>query len=392
MTELFAHPLFVPLLLSVAIVGIFPLMAGYLTLVERKVLADMQTRLGPMRVGPYGLLQPLADALKLLLKEDVIPAESDRFLFWIAPVVTTITALVAMTIIPFSDRLFVADVNVGLLIFAAMGALGIFGIILGGWSSNSHYPLLGALRSAAQLVSYEVALGLGLLCGVITAGSLSLVQIVHAQEQRQIWFVFENFGMMVLAFFVFFVAAAAETNRPPFDLPEADSELVAGFHTEYSGMRFGLFMLAEYGNLFLVSSIAVTLFWGGWLRPFSNLSWLSIPFNYAFPFALFAYIGVSCFRLSRQEPHRGFAALLQGVGVVMILLGALFLIPFLNPYIAAPFWFFFKVAVIIYLFIWFRGTFPRFRYDQLMDLGWKFLIPFGLVVVFLNALAGLIRG
>jgi NADH-quinone oxidoreductase subunit H len=212
-----------------------PLVAGYLSLVERKVLADFQVRLGPMRVGPHGLLQPIADAFKLLLKEDIIPANSDKAIFWFAPCVSTITALTAFAVLPFAKNIFVADVNVGLLVISATSGVGILGIILGGWSSNSHYPLMGALRSAAQLVSYEVALSFALLSGVMAAGTLSMQGIVKAQLDRGVWFVFDNYFFMIVPFAVYLIAATAETNRAPFDLPEAESELVAGFHTEYSG-------------------------------------------------------------------------------------------------------------------------------------------------------------
>ena len=268
MDAILHSPLFVPMAVMVVVIALFPLVAGYIVLVERKVLADFQVRLGPMRVGPHGLLQPIADALKLLLKEDIVPTDSDKALFWFAPVISTFTALASFSVIPFGQYIYAADVNVGILIVSAMSAVGILGIILGGWASNSHYPLLGALRSAAQLVSYEVALSFALLSGVMVAGTLSMQGIVHAQQERGIWFVFANYGFMIVPFVVYLISATAETNRAPFDLPEAESELVAGFHTEYSGFRWALYFLAEYANIFVVSSVAVTLFWGGWLRPF----------------------------------------------------------------------------------------------------------------------------
>src|SRR3989441_6289966 len=221
MQSVLASPLFIPIAVTIVIIAVFPLIAGYLTLVERKVLADFQVRLGPMRVGPHGLLQPIADALKLLLKEDIIPAEADRWIFWFAPVISTITGLSAFAVIPFAKAIYIADVNVGLLVISAMSAVGILGIILGGWSSNSHYPLLGALRSAAQLVSYEVALAFALLSGVMVAGTLSMQGIVKAQQERGVWFVFENYCFMIVPFVVYIIAATAETNRAPFDLPEA---------------------------------------------------------------------------------------------------------------------------------------------------------------------------
>src|SRR5580700_5592284 len=289
----FSHPLFVPIVVTLAIIALFPLVAGYIVLVERKVLADFQVRLGPMRVGPHGLLQPIADALKLMLKEDIIPTDADKAIFWFAPVISTFTGLTAFAVLPFAQNIYVADVNVGLLVISAMSAVGILGIILGGWSSNSHYPLLGALRSAAQLVSYEVALAFSLLSGLMVAGTLSMQGIIHAQQERHIWFVFENYGFMIVPFVTYIIAATAETNRAPFDLPEAESALVAGFHTEYSGFRWALYFLAEYANIFVVSSVAVALFWGGWLRPFPNVAWLELPVNTLFPFLLFIGSGAS---------------------------------------------------------------------------------------------------
>src|SRR3970282_929911 len=257
--------------LILLIVAVVPLLAGYIVLLERKVLADMQVRLGPMRVGPHGLLQPIADALKLLIKEDIIPDTADKWVFWFAPAISVTTALSAFAFVPFSQRAYVVDVNVGILFLLAISSVGILGIILGGWSSNSHYPLLGALRSAAQLVSYEVALGMAILSGVLLAGTLSMREIVRVQQEQHIWF----FAYSPIAFFLYLVASVAETHRAPFDLPEAESELVAGFHTEYSGFRWALYFLAEYANMIVVSSIAVTLFLGGWLAPFPNVSWLN---------------------------------------------------------------------------------------------------------------------
>src|SRR5579862_5076186 len=320
------HPLFTPLLVTLVIIALFPLVAGYIVLIERKVLADFQVRLGPMRVGPHGLLQPIADALKLLIKEDIIPTESDQLIFWLAPVISTFTGLTAFAVIPFSKYLYVADVNVGLLVISAMSAVGILGIILGGWASNSHYPLLGALRSAAQLVSYEVALSFALLSGVMVAGTLSMQGIIQAQQTRGIWFIFSNYGFMIVPFVVYIIAATAETNRAPFDLPEAESELVAGFHTEYSGFRWALYFLAEYANIFVISSVAVTLFWGGWLRPFPSVTWLA-ALDYIVPVALFAGSGASCFLLIKKlrDPIQQKVLIVVALGLIGA--GALFAIP-----------------------------------------------------------------
>jgi len=389
MQTILASPLFIPIAVTIVIIAVFPLIAGYLTLVERKVLADFQVRLGPMRVGPHGLLQPIADALKLLLKEDIIPTDADRSIFWIAPVISTFTALTSFAVLPFSQYLFVADVNVGILVIMAMSAVGILGIILGGWASNSHYPLLGALRSAAQLVSYEVALSFALLSGLMVAGTLSMQGIVKAQQARGIWFAFSNYGFMLVPFVVYIISATAETNRAPFDLPEAESELVAGFHTEYSGFRWALYFLAEYANIFVACSVAVTLFWGGWLRPFPNVEWLA-PINYVLPFLVFAGSGASTFLLVKKLRDPLQQKVLVLVALLLIGVGVLFLLPPVNSAAIGLFWFLFKVALVIYLLIWFRGTFPRFRYDQLMNIGWKYMIPIGMGAVMVNALLGMI--
>jgi NADH-quinone oxidoreductase subunit H len=388
MDKLLSNPLFIPIVMTLVIVGLVPLAAGYLTLVERKVLADFQVRLGPMRVGPHGLLQPIADALKLFLKEDIIPTDADRTIFWFAPVVCTVAGLTAFAVLPFSEKLYVADVNVGLLVVSAMSSVGILGIILGGWASNSHYSLLGALRSAAQLVSYEVALAFALLSGVMSAGTLSMQGIVKSQLNRGVWGVFDNYFFMIVPFAVYVIAATAETNRAPFDLPEAESELVAGFHTEFSGFRWALYFLAEYSNLIVVCSVAVTLFWGGWLRPFPSVAWLEVPLNVAFPAVLFVGIAAATLTLVRKLKDQVQQVVLVLVAVALAAIGALFIIPVVNHAAIGLFWFLLKVSAIIYLMVWFRGTFPRFRYDQLMNIGWKIAIPVGMAAVLINAVLG----
>ena len=392
MQELISHPLFMPLVVTALVIGVFPLVAGYIVLVERKVLADMQVRLGPMRVGPYGLLQPLADALKLLLKEDIVPTNADKFIFWIAPVISCFCALTGFVVIPFNSWIHIADVNVGILVIAATSSVGILGIILGGWSSNSHYALLGALRSAAQLVSYEVALSLSLVCGIMAAGTLQMPAIVEAQMARHIWFAFDNFGLMWVAFMIYLIAATAEINRTPFDLPEAESELVAGFHTEYSGFRWALFMLAEYGNIFVVASVGVVLFLGGWLRPFPNVGWLEIPMNYGVPVFIFGGSAAGCVYITGRLKDLSLRIVLMVVTGGLAFVALLFAIPVLNQAMAGVFWFLLKVSFWIYLMVWFRGTFPRFRYDQLMNVGWKVLIPTAIIAVLLNAIVGMAKG
>jgi NADH-quinone oxidoreductase subunit H len=275
-------------------------------------------------------------------------------------------------------------------VITAASAVGVLGIILGGWSSNSHYALLGSLRSAAQLVSYEVAVGLALISGIMMAGPLSMVNIVKMQETRHVWFVFSNYGLMIVPFMVYLISAIAETNRLPFDLPEAESELVAGFHVEYSGFRWSFYFLAEYVNMLVVSAVAVTLFWGGWLRPFPNVAWLEIPLDYGFPVLLFAGSGLLCVRMVWRETVRWRQIFMWVVALGVMACALPFLYPPVNAMIIGVFWFLLKISAIVYIFIWLRGTFPRFRYDQLMNIGWKYMIPIGLGAILVNAAAGML--
>jgi NADH-quinone oxidoreductase subunit H len=381
-----------PLVYAVVIVALLPLLAGYIVLLERKVMADMQARLGPMRVGPHGLLQPIADALKLLIKEDIIPQNADRFLFWFAPVLSVSMALLAYAAMPFGPAFQIADLNVGLLFILAVSSLGIYGIVLGGWASNSHYSLLGALRSAAQLVSYETAAGLGLVSALVWAGSLSMKSIVQAQYDRGIWFI----AYVPVGFFVYMVASIAETNRAPFDLPEAESELVAGYMTEYSGFRWALYFLGEYANMVIVAGIATTLFLGGWLRPFArdhtHFPGTSIELLDLLPAVLFLGAAAFCLRLAPRQPvkvQKMVMAAVAGLCVILaiVMLAALFASPGVIAGIHGAFWFLAKVFAYIYAFLWFRFTFPRYRFDQLMRLGWRFLIPLALVNVIGTAIA-----
>ncbi|HSK11189.1 MAG TPA: NADH-quinone oxidoreductase subunit NuoH [Vicinamibacterales bacterium] len=316
----------------------------YLVLLERKVQAWVQVRLGPMRVGPSGLLQPVADVLKLFLKEDLTPARADKALFTLAPIIVLVPALIAFAVIPFGEEvtifgrpvpLYIADLNVGLLYIVSVAAIGVYGIILGGWASNSKYPLLGSLRASAQLISYELAVTMTFVTIALAAGSLSMVQIVEAQRQNGVWFAF----VQPIALFIYAVGALAETNRSPFDLPEAEAELVAGFHTEYSGMRFALFFLAEYTNMIVVSAVAATLFFGGWLRPFPGVEAL-------------AFLG----------------------------------------FVPGWIWFILKTFALLYVFLWIRATLPRYRYDQLMALGWKWLIPLAIANIVVTATVKVILG
>ena len=306
----------------IVIIGVGMLHVAYATYFERKVIGHMQMRLGPMRVGPHGLLQPFADGIKLFFKEDIIPAEADKPVFFGAPVISLLGALSALAVIPFSENIAVSNINISLLFVFAASALGAYGIIMAGWSSNSKYSFLGGLRSASQIISYEVAMGLSLVGVMMLAGSLNLVEIVKAQERYPLGaFLFPQ----IIGFFIFIVSAIAETNRAPFDLPEAESELVAGYFVEYSGIRFALFFLAEYMGMIVMSSIATICFLGGWNGPFR------IPY---IPFA----------------------------------------------------WFALKVYCILFLYYWVRASLPRYRYDHLMGVGWKVLIPLALVNIVITGI------
>jgi NADH-quinone oxidoreductase subunit H len=369
---------------------------------ERKILAHMQVRLGPMRVGPHGLLQPIADAIKLLLKEDIIPAEADGLIFWIAPFIVVLAAFTVFVVVPFGPTHAVTDMNIGILFMLGVSSLSVLGIVMAGWASNSHYPLIGALRSSAQMVSYEVAMGLAVVSVIIMTslndtgtGTLSMIGIVKAQLAQQEWFVFKFFPLGLVGFVIFAIAMVAETNRAPFDLPEAESELTAGFHTEYSGFRWSLFFLAEYSAMIAVSSIAVTLWLGGWLRPFPNAlsgpTW-DLVFS-LFPALSFLFLAaMTFFNVVRMPKHPLFKIQtmgLAGFGAVLGLIGLVLLIPGVRDRVNDIFWFSAKVAVFMYLYIWYRGTFPRYRFDQLMKVGWKILLPMGLALLVLTAVVGM---
>ena len=312
LTVIEALCLLVPLLIGVA----------YLTYAERKVLAAMQLRKGPNVVGPFGLMQPFADALKMMMKETIIPSGSNRLLFLMAPMLTFSLAMLAWAVIPLNDGWAIANINVGLLYLFAISSLGVYGIIIAGWASNSKYAFLGAMRSAAQMVSYEVSMGFVLVCVLLCAGSLNLTDIVRAQTH--LWFCIPLFPM----FIVFFISTLAETNRAPFDLPEGESEIVAGFFVEYSAMSFALFFLGEYANMILMSAMTTILFLGGWLAPFGIAPFTWIP------------------------------------GVI---------------------WFVLKICLCLFVFLWVRATFPRYRYDQLMRLGWKVFLPLSLAWLVITA-------
>ena len=334
-----------------AVMGVVMLTVMVLTLAERKVLGWMQDRMGPMEVGPYGVLQPIADGLKLFFKEDIIPAGANKFLFTLAPILALVPAMIGFAVIPFGPSLtielfgmqikpfVISDINIGILYILAFASIGAYGIILGGWSSNSKYSLLGGLRSAAQVISYELCVGLAIVGVILLSGSLSLVKITEAQAGGfWNWFVIAMPFPQIFAFVVYVISAVAETNRVPFDLPEAESELVAGFFTEYSGMRFAFFFIAEYANMILVSCVAAALFLGGWNAPY--------------PGTILGYIGLDSL-----------------------------------AWIENVVWFAAKVYFFLFLFFWLRATLPRLRYDHWMRFGWKAMLPIALGNIVLTAIA-----
>jgi len=327
------HPVIGGAIKALIVFLVLSVVIMFLVYVERKILAFMQARLGPMRVRPWGLLQAIADPLKLMLKEDIVPAGADKGVFLIAPVIGVIAAFAAFAVIPFASNFVISDLNIGVLFVLGVSSLGIYGIILGGWASNSHYPLLGALRSSAQLVSYEVAAGIAIVGVILLSNSLSMVDIVNQQRQWGVW----NIFLQPVAFFVYLVASVAETNRSPFDLPEAESELTAGFHTEYSGFRFSLFFMAEYAAMILVSCIAVTLFFGGWLRPFESVRALAF-LKYA-PVASLLGFAAFIIWLARRTPIPAERAFWMIFSAVLVLAAGLVAYPPVLNAVQGIFWF-----------------------------------------------------
>jgi len=398
---IYQHPVLVAAIIKIAVLLFIVMTAlAYLTWLERKAIAHIQSRWGPYNVGAHGLLQPLADGIKFLFKEDITPPVADKFVYTLAPFLALALGLTAIALIPFgpvrgpgSVPLFgqpawaVTDINIGLLMLFAITSLGVYGVALAGWSSNSKYPLLGGLRSSAQMISYEVSLTMSVVGVILVAGTLSFNELIEKQSGAfWHWNVFSlHYGGVpqIIGFLCYLTAAIAETNRVPFDLPEAETELVAGFHTEYSSFKFAMFFMAEYANMITVSCLATILFLGGWLSPFPE-SW---HWQWYLPGAGLLALAAYCAWNTVAE-MRGIARL--QLGVVTLLAGGgglLCLIPVVAEHIQGPFWFTTKILALLFFYIWMRATLPRFRYDQLMSFGWKFLLPLSLANLVITALA-----
>ncbi|MFY9730544.1 MAG: complex I subunit 1 family protein [Candidatus Acidiferrales bacterium] len=388
------HPVLVVSLVKIAVL-LFVLMTAlaYLSWFERKVIAHIQSRWGPYYVGAHGLLQPLADGVKFLFKEDVTPPAADRYLYILSPFLALTLALTTLALIPFGPatvyifgqptKLIVANVDIGLLFLFAITSIGVYGVALAGWSSNSKYPLLGGLRSSAQMISYEVALTLSVVGVLLVAGSFNFNELILHQRGYYLHFIPRwHVIPQIVGFLCYLTAAVAETNRVPFDLPEAETELVAGFHTEYSSFKFAMFFMAEYGNMITVSCLATILFFGGWLSPFPD-SWTWQQY--------IPGVGLLCaaFYLAYDTVRnmRGIGRIqLTVVTLIAALLGLICLHPVVMPIVQGPFWFLLKVFLILFFYVWTRATLPRFRYDQLMSFGWKLLLPVSLLNLVVTAL------
>ena len=376
---------------------------AYLVWFERKVAAHLQGRWGPYRVGPHGLLQPLADGAKFLLKEDATPAGVDRFLYFGAPLLTMTLAISAIAMIPFGPAsihifgvatpLVVANINVGLLAIFAITSVGVYGVALAGWSSNSKYSLLGGLRSSAQMISYELSLTLSVVGILLLAGTFNLSDLIRSQDGFS-WGFLPKWNLLnptfpqILGFFCYFVAAIAETNRAPFDLAEAESELVAGYHTEYSSFKFAMFFLGEYASMITVACLASILFLGGWLSPFPQTP--GLDWTRYLPAGVLAASGVALILDGVRHPPFG-RIVLPLLGAVLFALSFLCSRPGVIDDIQGPFWFLAKILLVLFVYVWVRWTLPRFRYDQLMRFGWKFLFPVALLNVVLTSLAVVMR-
>jgi len=356
----------------------------YLQWVERKVIAHIQVRPGPYRVGPHGLLQPIADVIKLMTKEDLIPPYVNKPMYLAAPFIAMTMALISISVIPFGPAIQVAgyrtwmqltDLNIGVLFVLAVSSMGVYGIALAGWSSNNKYALLGGLRSSAQMISYELPLSLAIAAPLLISNTLSLRELVERQQGSILnWNILHGPFPQIVSFLIFLIAGFAETNRVPFDLPEAENELVAGFHVEYSSMKFASFFMAEYANMITVSSMATLLFLGGWVAP-----WPARYGSSLVPVGIFAGAGIVALYHGTHPGHRRDRRTLPVFGVLLLAIAAVFLLPVVQEWLLPLFWFGAKTGSVLFTFMWVRGTLPRFRYDQLMGFTWKFLFPVAVV-------------
>jgi len=378
--ELLDSFLFISLIKAGVVFAVLMTTLAYLQWVERKVIAHVQVRPGPYRVGPHGLLQPLADVIKLLTKEDLLPPYVNKPLYLLAPFLAITMALLSISVIPFGPRIAVGpvttymqltDLNIGVLFVLAASSMGVYGIVLAGWASNNKYALIGGLRSSAQMISYELPMSLAIAAPLLISNTLSLRQLVERQAGSIFqWNVLHGPFPQAISFIVFLIAAFAETNRVPFDLPEAENELVAGFHTEYSSMKFASFFMAEYANMITVSAMATLLFLGGWMAPWSA-AWGSN----LMPTAIFSVAGIAALYHGAHAVRRRDKLTFPVFGVIFLLVGGVFLLPMVQGWLLPLFWFAAKTGAILFLFMWVRATLPRFRYDQLMGFTWKFLFP-----------------
>ena len=386
--------IFITLIKVAVVLFVYMTTLAYLQWVERKVIAHVQVRMGPSRVGPHGLLQPLADVIKLITKEGVVPPHANAFFYFLAPFLAVFMALISISIIPFGDKVTLfgyttwyqmTDLNIGLLFILAVSSMGVYGIAIAGWASNNKYSLLGGLRSSAQMISYELPMSLAIAAPLLMLGTLSLREISQAQEGYYFgflphWVIFQGPFPQIISFFLFLISAFAETNRIPFDLPEAENELVAGFHTEYSSMKFAAFFMAEYANMITVSAIAVILFLGGWTAPFPA------AFGSSFiPSIIFAIGGAICLYHGLHPARKMDKYTLPAFALVFFGLALLFAIPVVQEALISVFWFCAKTFFLLFVFIWIRATLPRFRYDQLMSFAWKFMFPAALLNLLVTA-------
>jgi NADH-quinone oxidoreductase subunit H len=395
------HPIIIVALPKIVVVLFVLLTAlAYLTWFERKVVAHIQARWGPYRVGPHGLLQPLADGLKFLFKEDITPTGADKFTYFLAPFLSLSLAITSIAVIPFGPKEFtifgqstplaITNLNIGLLLLFSITSMGVYGVALAGWSSNSKYSLLGGLRSSAQMVSYELTLTMSVVGVILMAGTFNLSEIVQAQ-QGFYWGFVPRWNLIgapfpqVIGFFLFFTAAVAETNRAPFDLVEAEQELVGGFHTEYASFKFAMFFMAEYSSMITVSCLATILFFGGWLSPFPQTGMWT--WTHYIPAAAFAIAGVALIIHGVRYLTILGRVVLPMLGLMLCALAVLFIRPGVPDFVQGPFWFLLKIAIVIFVYVWLRGTLPRFRYDRLMTFGWKVLLPLAILNVVITSLA-----